>query len=225
MVSERVDCLMECATEPCCRSINHKRTSAFQNDTNCELLHDVVFNTSKEQLLKDASYDYSYLVNPQKKYNASCLGNVVENDSAVSRETVRYRISSSSYGYVRYYGTYNKIERLEFSRIHPSAQFRFTNQNALQETNTGWCINQRPGKLLVLTSNCDVDRWIYDSNARHLVVASNGSLSLCLSPWANNGLPTDLSVHPGLSHCSSWNKINLEKGEYYDTKILKLLNG
>ena len=57
---------MECAIEPCCRSINHKKTSALQNEANCELLHDVIFNATKELLQKNPSYDYSYLVNPPK---------------------------------------------------------------------------------------------------------------------------------------------------------------
>lgn len=141
----------------------------------------------------------------------------------VPRDTVRYRIVSHSFGYVHHYGIYKKVDRLAFSHIHPAAQFRFTNQNALQETKTGKCVNHRPGKLLVLTSNCDVDRWTYDSNNRHLkVVASNGSGPLCFSPWGSNGPPRDISVHPGLSRCSNWNKIILEKGGFWGKKILRL---
>ena len=57
---------MECATEPCCRSINYKKTLTLQDESNCEMLHHVIFNTSEKLLEKDDSADYIYLVNPQK---------------------------------------------------------------------------------------------------------------------------------------------------------------
>jgi hypothetical protein len=66
VVSERIDCVMECATEPCCRSINYKKTLTLQDESNCEMLHHVIFNTSEKLLEKDDSADYIYLVNPQK---------------------------------------------------------------------------------------------------------------------------------------------------------------
>ena len=55
---------MECATEPCCRSINYKKV--LQNESNCELLHTVIYDESEEILEKNSSYDYIYLVNPDK---------------------------------------------------------------------------------------------------------------------------------------------------------------
>ena len=63
-VSERIDCIMECVKEPCCRSINYKKT--FQNEPNCEMLHDVIYNTSEKALERNSSHDHVYLVNPQK---------------------------------------------------------------------------------------------------------------------------------------------------------------
>ena len=53
VVSEKLDCVMECSNEPCCRSINYKKI--FQNEPNCEILHNVVLN-------KNSSFDYVYLV-------------------------------------------------------------------------------------------------------------------------------------------------------------------
>ena len=63
-VSERIDCVMECATEPCCRSINYKKV--LQQESNCELLHNVIYEQSEGVLEKNSSYDYVYLINHQK---------------------------------------------------------------------------------------------------------------------------------------------------------------
>ena len=63
-VSERIECIMECVMEPCCRSINYKKT--FQNEPNCEMLHDVIYNTSEKVLERNSSYDYVYVLDPQK---------------------------------------------------------------------------------------------------------------------------------------------------------------
>ena len=66
-VSQRIDCIIECFIEPCCRSINYKNTSSTsQNEKNCEMLHNVVYNTSKNELEETPSFDYVYLVNPEK---------------------------------------------------------------------------------------------------------------------------------------------------------------
>ncbi|XP_028411161.1 techylectin-5B-like [Dendronephthya gigantea] len=75
VVSEWIDCVMECATEICCRSINFKRILTSKNDSNCEMLHNVVYNTSERLLEKNSSYDYVYLVKPQKGYKKTCLKN------------------------------------------------------------------------------------------------------------------------------------------------------
>ena len=67
VVSEWIDCVLECACEPCCRSINYKKTLDLKNETNCEMLHDMVYNKSQLLLLdKNNSYDHVYLANPRK---------------------------------------------------------------------------------------------------------------------------------------------------------------
>ena len=66
VVSDWADCIMECATEICCRSINFKKKFTSVKQSNCEMLHNVVYNTSKRLLEKNSSYNYVYLVNPQK---------------------------------------------------------------------------------------------------------------------------------------------------------------
>ncbi len=66
VVSRWIDCVMECANESCCRSINYKRTVSLQNEPNCEMLHDVLDDISEKMLENNSSYDYVYLVNPEK---------------------------------------------------------------------------------------------------------------------------------------------------------------
>ncbi|CAB3985424.1 Hypothetical predicted protein [Paramuricea clavata] len=64
-VSQLMECIVEFVNEPCCRSINYKKD--FQNtEANCEMLHDVVYNTSEKVLERNSSYDYVYLLDPQK---------------------------------------------------------------------------------------------------------------------------------------------------------------
>jgi hypothetical protein len=65
-VSQRIDCVIDCATEPCCRSINYKKSMFLENESNCEMLHNVVYNVSEKILKEKSSYDYVYLLNPQK---------------------------------------------------------------------------------------------------------------------------------------------------------------
>ena len=65
VVFEKIDCILECAAEECCRSINYRKVLKSANETNCEMLHSVINNTGKK-LLKDPSFDHAYLVNPQK---------------------------------------------------------------------------------------------------------------------------------------------------------------
>ena len=54
---------MECAIDQCCRSLNYKKNSTLQNETNCEMLHNVV---SHNMLEKHSSFDYVYLINSEK---------------------------------------------------------------------------------------------------------------------------------------------------------------
>ena len=63
-VPKWMDCIIECVKEPCCRSINYRNT--LHNETNCEMLHNVVYNTSEELLERNSSYDHVYLTNPHK---------------------------------------------------------------------------------------------------------------------------------------------------------------
>ena len=63
-VFEKMNCVVKCVQEPCCRSINYKKTS--QNETNCEMFHQMVYDTSEKVLERNCSYDYVYLTNPQK---------------------------------------------------------------------------------------------------------------------------------------------------------------
>ena len=58
-----VDCISECVNEPCCRSVNFKKSCALHN---CEMLHNLAYNTSEELLEKNASFDYIYITNPRK---------------------------------------------------------------------------------------------------------------------------------------------------------------
>ena len=61
-----IDCLVECVTEPCCRSINYKKHHS-DNETNCEMLHSLVDNTTSQKSLdENNSYDHIYLINPEK---------------------------------------------------------------------------------------------------------------------------------------------------------------
>ncbi|XP_028415686.1 adhesion G protein-coupled receptor E2-like [Dendronephthya gigantea] len=75
---EMIDCLMECVTEPCCRSINYKNNWMFENETNCEMLHNMVYTASKKMLEKNSSYDHAYLINPAKVFNKSCMPEIDE---------------------------------------------------------------------------------------------------------------------------------------------------
>ena len=68
-----IDCVMECATDACCRSINYKKTVSLPNEPNCEMLHDVLYNTSEKMLENNSSYDHVYLENPEKVTIYQCI--------------------------------------------------------------------------------------------------------------------------------------------------------
>ena len=61
-----INCAQECVEEPCCRSINFKKIVTTKSERNCEMLHNVVYNTSETLLENNASYDYIYFNNPRK---------------------------------------------------------------------------------------------------------------------------------------------------------------
>jgi hypothetical protein len=66
VVPQMIVCVIECAKESCCRSINYKKTLSSQNEPNCEMLHDVVNSTTQEFLETNSSYDHVHLLNPEK---------------------------------------------------------------------------------------------------------------------------------------------------------------
>lgn len=66
VVSQDIDCVIECGNDPCCRSINYKKTLNLQNEPNCEMLHNVVYNLSEKVLESNTSYDHIFLVDTQK---------------------------------------------------------------------------------------------------------------------------------------------------------------
>ncbi|XP_028408476.1 uncharacterized protein LOC114531033 [Dendronephthya gigantea] len=70
-VSSQIQCLLSCVQEPCCRSVNYREILEQDETGLCEMLHDVIYNTSAE-LQKNFSYDHVYLT-PQKEYNGSCV--------------------------------------------------------------------------------------------------------------------------------------------------------
>ena len=58
---------MDCAADQCCRSVNYRKISNLQNETNCEMLHDIVsHNTFDDMLKKNSAFDYVYLIKPEK---------------------------------------------------------------------------------------------------------------------------------------------------------------
>jgi hypothetical protein len=62
----QLDCLIVCDMEPCCRSINFKKIPSSQDDQNCEMLHNVVYNTTEKLLETNASFDYVYFTSSEK---------------------------------------------------------------------------------------------------------------------------------------------------------------
>jgi hypothetical protein len=66
-VSQRIDCLIECDKEPCCRSINiQKKSSSHDAQLICEMLHNLVYNTSEKLLETNTSFDHVYLTSSKK---------------------------------------------------------------------------------------------------------------------------------------------------------------
>ena len=98
VVSEKLDCVMECSNEPCCRSINYKISPTLQNEPNCEILHNMVYNTSENALERSSSYDHVYLANSEK-VREETSNNIIFNvftESAFCNSFV-----SKSYNYLR----------------------------------------------------------------------------------------------------------------------------
>ncbi|XP_028408358.1 uncharacterized protein LOC114530936 [Dendronephthya gigantea] len=76
-VSSKINCILSCVQEPCCRSLNYRERLPQGQTSLCEMLHDVIYNTSAE-LQKNRFYDYVYLNAPIKEYNGSCIDEKVK---------------------------------------------------------------------------------------------------------------------------------------------------
>ncbi|XP_028412100.1 microfibril-associated glycoprotein 4-like [Dendronephthya gigantea] len=68
-----INCVIECAKEPCCRSINYNKTFDLCEEPNCEMLHNLAYNTSDKILQLNPSFDHIYLAQPEKDFRASCI--------------------------------------------------------------------------------------------------------------------------------------------------------
>ena len=64
-VTSMLDCVLRCVNDPCCRSVNYKDQSEYAEESECELLHNTVYNTSSE-LKRNISYDHISLDKPVK---------------------------------------------------------------------------------------------------------------------------------------------------------------
>ena len=120
-----------------------------------------------------------------------------------------FTIESTSYGRVYYYGVVGKLNILQFTR-NSKSYFCFTCNKALKEVKSGKCIrgvaSSHANRQLVLHDKCD-KTWTYSPTKKRLVYVESGK---CLSPWNYDYAKlTGVRVVPGLSTCSTWNKISL----------------
>ena len=121
----------------------------------------------------------------------------------------KFTIQSTYYGRVYYYGAVGKYNILQFTK-NSKSYFCFTCNKALKELKSGKCISGIPSdsvnRQLVLTKECD-KTWTYSPTKKRLVYVEYGN---CLSPWNYDYAKlSGVRVVPGLSTCSSWNKISL----------------
>ena len=66
-VPTKIQCIVNCAQDSCCRSLNYKHKSHCNEQSKCELLHDTLYNASDGiQLEKNKSYDHVFLNEPKK---------------------------------------------------------------------------------------------------------------------------------------------------------------
>ncbi|XP_028398692.1 sushi, von Willebrand factor type A, EGF and pentraxin domain-containing protein 1-like [Dendronephthya gigantea] len=83
----KIQCILSCVKEQCCRSVNYWKRLQREQECRCEMLHDVIGNkTAETELEKNSSYDYVYLTAPLKGYNSSCAN---EEDFDLSFESVQ----------------------------------------------------------------------------------------------------------------------------------------
>ena len=64
-VSSRIACVDECFAHPCCRSINYNYATSADHLNKCELLHNLVENTSYV-LERNSSFDHLFFNEPLK---------------------------------------------------------------------------------------------------------------------------------------------------------------
>ncbi|XP_028398842.1 sushi, von Willebrand factor type A, EGF and pentraxin domain-containing protein 1-like [Dendronephthya gigantea] len=70
----KIQCILSCVKEQCCRSVNYGERLQHDQACRCEMLHDVIGNTTAE-LESNSSYDYVYLTAPLKGYDDSSCAN------------------------------------------------------------------------------------------------------------------------------------------------------
>ena len=110
------------------------------------------------------------------------------------------------------------MDFLQFSKTDTPAEFTFTTENALQLVDRAKtskkCITRTTDKQLILTDNCTLDQWDYNSTNRRLQDMTAPDQE-CLSPLDfRNKQPSDLNFATGLLPCSHWNKMVLHAGEH-----------
>ncbi|XP_046864159.1 uncharacterized protein LOC124458109 [Xenia sp. Carnegie-2017] len=71
-VTNEMECIVSCAKEPCCRSINHRRKFSQGRWSLCEMLHTDLNNSKENDLKHNRFYDYIFLNSPFKEYNKTC---------------------------------------------------------------------------------------------------------------------------------------------------------
>ena len=73
-VPTKIQCILICAQDSCCRSLNFKHKSNCNEQSKCELLHDTLYNASDgARLEKNNSYDHVFLNEPKKELNSKCF--------------------------------------------------------------------------------------------------------------------------------------------------------
>ncbi|XP_028412080.1 uncharacterized protein LOC114534804 [Dendronephthya gigantea] len=73
-----INCVVECVKEPCCRSINYNKTFDLNEEPNCEMLHNLVYNTSDKILQLNPSFGYIYLLQPEKDFRTRCITGILK---------------------------------------------------------------------------------------------------------------------------------------------------